>query len=285
MLETIDRIRWSELTHAYGTADDVPSLIRSLLSSREEDRAKALRALWSNIFHQGTRYQATLHAIPFLFELIENPSVVDRHRVIYLLVGLGLGCEDEFLPYGFPLREYGRAPALDAARRSKNERAERPVGRRIHLACYERVDARAGVFVSLLSDNDEDIRIASAYALCWFPACATALESIRNVLTHLPGTRHRELANVALSYGLLCYHSGIAVETEHLRPFLDHDVLYVRVAAAVGMAKATADDHVLSVLAEGAEADELRDMFETTPFNDGDLQAYAEAVFDSVSAE
>ncbi len=100
MLEQIDKIDWANLKHAYGSAADVPNDIRNLINPDENVRGKAIYNLYGNIFHQGTRYEATPHAIPFLYELIENESVADRHKIISLLVGLALGYEEEYLPQG-----------------------------------------------------------------------------------------------------------------------------------------------------------------------------------------
>ena len=100
MLERIDHIDWTSLMHAYGSAADVPNDIRNLTSSDKEVRDKALYNLYGNIFHQGTRYQATPCAIPFLYELVADESVEDRHKIISLLVNLALGYEEEYLPKG-----------------------------------------------------------------------------------------------------------------------------------------------------------------------------------------
>ncbi len=285
MLDKIDDVRWSDLQHAYGAADDVPQLIKALLSPREEDRRKSLRELWSNIFHQGTRYSATLRAIPFLFELLGDPAVADRHLVVYLLVSLAVGCEDEYLPFGFPTSKYRPILAPAPARSSVPRSSESTPSPQIHLACYQCVNANAKIFASLLSDDCEELRIASAYALCWFPACPTALGALTNILKCHSGTSDRELANAMLAYGLLSFHSGVAVDTSLLRFYLDDSRKYVRVAAAIAMAKTTADTHVLQVLSEGAHSNELQNIFETTHFFDGDLMTYAEAVLDEVSTQ
>jgi hypothetical protein len=62
----LDDIRWSGLTHAYGPAEDVPELIRALYGDDEEAAAEAIYELYGNIHHQGTIYQASAPAVPFL---------------------------------------------------------------------------------------------------------------------------------------------------------------------------------------------------------------------------
>ena len=77
MLNKLDEINWKELEHAYGPAEDVPGQIRALASTDPQVREKAQYELWGNIIHQGTIYQATSYAVPFLIELLEIPEVQD----------------------------------------------------------------------------------------------------------------------------------------------------------------------------------------------------------------
>ena len=48
MLNGLDQGNWTRLTHAYGPADDVPELIRKLVSPDAALRRKALRELNGN---------------------------------------------------------------------------------------------------------------------------------------------------------------------------------------------------------------------------------------------
>ncbi|MFI8240467.1 hypothetical protein ACIF83_24830 [Streptomyces sp. NPDC085866] len=66
VLADLDRVAWPELGHAYGTADDVPGLLRAVTRADEEAAAEAEEELWSSIVHQGTVYEATVAAVPFL---------------------------------------------------------------------------------------------------------------------------------------------------------------------------------------------------------------------------
>lgn len=91
MLERLASVDWSSLTHAYGAADDVPDLIRALDSTDPEERDGAFEALYGNIFHQGTRYAATPHAIPFLVELASQPSPKSLPELLGLIVSCVAG--------------------------------------------------------------------------------------------------------------------------------------------------------------------------------------------------
>jgi hypothetical protein len=55
MLEGLSQVPWAALEHAYGSASDVPDLIRTRRSPDPEVRKNARWHLYGNIFYQGTR--------------------------------------------------------------------------------------------------------------------------------------------------------------------------------------------------------------------------------------
>jgi len=78
MLEGLDTIDWSVLTHAHGPATDLPEMLRSLLSKDAEVWMLACATLHETIWHQGTVFPASAAVIPFLFELLIH---ADPHDV------------------------------------------------------------------------------------------------------------------------------------------------------------------------------------------------------------
>jgi hypothetical protein len=91
MLEGLDQIEWNKLHHAYGTAEDVPDLIRSLTHPSRDVRQSAYSELYGNLWHQGTIYEATAYAVPFLIEVAASESTPDRHEVLSYLGSLAEG--------------------------------------------------------------------------------------------------------------------------------------------------------------------------------------------------
>lgn len=91
MLESLDKVDWSKLHHAYGEASDVPVLIRRLLSHDEDEREIAFRDLHTNIWHQGTIWEASSFAVPFLQELLKSSETPDKLSVAHLLANLATG--------------------------------------------------------------------------------------------------------------------------------------------------------------------------------------------------
>ncbi len=68
---------WSELTHAYGNASDIPELLRQLAQNpapmREND-SEPWFTLWSSLCHQGDVYQASYAAIPHIVAIAKSST-------------------------------------------------------------------------------------------------------------------------------------------------------------------------------------------------------------------
>ena len=91
MSEQLSSINWSELSHAYGAADDVPQLLTDLTSRDEHIRGHAMGTLYTNIYHQGTVYQASAYAAPFLIELVQQEELPGRDDILVFLAHLAGG--------------------------------------------------------------------------------------------------------------------------------------------------------------------------------------------------
>ena len=90
-LEGLDAVPWSELEHAYGSAEDVPEQLRALAGPDPQERGRAQWALYGNLWHQGIVYSASPHAVPFLLRLLEAASYADRAWVLGYLYELAGG--------------------------------------------------------------------------------------------------------------------------------------------------------------------------------------------------
>ncbi|MGK3940644.1 HEAT repeat domain-containing protein [Streptomyces caeruleatus] len=140
MLTGIDEVDWASLRHAYGSAADVPGLLRGLASADPAERETALDGMYGAVHHQGDVYDSTLACVPFLLALVASGEVADRAGILELLVSIG---------------------AEDAGREDDAE------GR---LRARARVGVRAGaeVFVRLAGDADPSVRRAAPAALVRF---------------------------------------------------------------------------------------------------------------------
>jgi hypothetical protein len=69
----LDSPRWSELTHAYGDAADIPELLRQLegVPTSTYD-SEPWFSLWSALAHQGDVYSASFAAVPHVVRVIAS---------------------------------------------------------------------------------------------------------------------------------------------------------------------------------------------------------------------
>ena len=93
VLDGLDGIDWSGLHHAYGLATDVPGHLRALAGEDQEARDEALSWLFGTIWHQGTVYEATASAVPFLARIARQDRLPpdDRAMVVALLGAIAAG--------------------------------------------------------------------------------------------------------------------------------------------------------------------------------------------------
>lgn len=85
MLE-LDSPRWSELSHAYGSASDIPALLKALPTApvRQKYDAEPWFSLWSAICHQCDVYSASYAAMPYIVAAAQERQPEDRAE--YLLM-------------------------------------------------------------------------------------------------------------------------------------------------------------------------------------------------------
>ncbi|MCX3290349.1 HEAT repeat domain-containing protein [Streptomyces sp. NEAU-H22] len=145
MFRGIDEVDWASLRHAYGSAEDVPGLLRGLTSADPAERQTALDGMYGTVHHEGGVYDATLACVPFLLALAGRAEVRDRAEVVELLVSIG---------------DIDGAPGDLAA------------------STRDALRAGAGVFERLAGDADPGVRRAAPGALVRFlgrPARVLAL--------------------------------------------------------------------------------------------------------------
>ncbi|MFF0390761.1 hypothetical protein ACFYS8_19035 [Kitasatospora sp. NPDC004615] len=64
--DELDQVDWAELSHAYGSAEDVPELICGLYASEPAALDETVYELFGTVCHQGDVYAASGPAVPFL---------------------------------------------------------------------------------------------------------------------------------------------------------------------------------------------------------------------------
>ena len=70
----LDSPKWSELSHAYGSAADIPAMLHQLEQMPPHDGSKAppYFMLWSSLCHQGDAYTASYAAVPHIIRVLAS---------------------------------------------------------------------------------------------------------------------------------------------------------------------------------------------------------------------
>jgi hypothetical protein len=69
----LDSPRWPELQHAYGSAADIPALLRDLETFPScGGNSEPWFTLWSTLCHQGSIYSASFAAVPHIVRILAS---------------------------------------------------------------------------------------------------------------------------------------------------------------------------------------------------------------------
>ena len=172
MLQGLDAVPWADLGHAYGSAADVPGLLRKLFDPDPKVRSETLLTLYGNVFHQGTRYSATAHVIPFLIEMCASPQVPNRGDLLRywgnLVSGYFSVLERPCWGDGERVYDYGQVFALEPGDSSWDDYSAA-----LHHIYRESIKGH-GVACNLLADGDHSVRAGAAWVLACLPTMASA---------------------------------------------------------------------------------------------------------------
>ena len=81
-------IDWAGMTHAYGSAGEVPQILWGLVDDDPLVREQALDAFYGAVHHQGDVNECTVACVPFLVEAVLDPVVPDRGYLLELLASV-----------------------------------------------------------------------------------------------------------------------------------------------------------------------------------------------------
>ncbi len=82
---SLDSHRWTDLSQAYGTAGDIPGLIKAIAESDPAEMRKhptPWKEVWNSLWHQGSVYPATYAAVPHLVSIAEQNNLTTRLEVL-----------------------------------------------------------------------------------------------------------------------------------------------------------------------------------------------------------
>lgn len=267
-LAGLDRVPWGSLHHAYGSAVDVPGQLRALRSADAPTRRRALSELSGTVHHQGTRWEASRHVVPFLAALADDPATGDRAAVVGLLRAVVLGDRrDDALPFD-PRRAFAAAVGITdgqatlAARHlaagelcEHDKVAELADGAAIRWAAdaFHAGARHTDRYVRWLAEPDPQLAGYAAELLAWFTPAEATLAGLVAVPAGDAHAAARASANLALGH---CPVDSARIDSR-LGGLLSAGTAVVRVTAAVALARRLGDrlpDRALDVLAEARSA-------------------------------
>jgi hypothetical protein len=192
----LDKIDWHAMEHAYGPADEVPELVRGLISADPEVREEALDGMEGAVHHQGDVYDCTLASIPFLLEAAVHPGLPGRGEILGLLASIGGAEHDRPAESGTLYRDAAEAvaaacPAFLGLLADPDPAVRRAVGQALLVCRGEAARAVAAVQKRIDVEPDLDVRIALVAALGTFGKRAKAGD--------LPGVAVAEVCAVLLA--------------------------------------------------------------------------------------
>lgn len=172
-LQGLSAVDWSAVSHAYGPATDVPALLRAFVSDVPDHREFACKLLFQTIWHQGTVYEATAVAVPFLYQLLEADGVLDKSSVAHLLATIADGHSYLECHANTPMMAATWESILAKDGKTLDAELARELG---HVTATKRAVARRlDVLYPYLRDPEPEIRRSVAFTVGCFPEIAARL--------------------------------------------------------------------------------------------------------------
>ncbi|WP_257135648.1 HEAT repeat domain-containing protein, partial [Streptomyces sp. b94] len=156
----LDAQPWASYTHAYGSAEDVPGHLRALAADDDAAADEAQSELYGSILHQGSVYEASAKAVPFLARTAA--AGIRTTEVLLLLGGIAEGGADP-------------RPTCGAEPREETGPSEGRAGESDEVACRRAVVAELPLLIASLTDESPSVRQAAAWAAGWTGAAGAAL--------------------------------------------------------------------------------------------------------------
>jgi hypothetical protein len=217
LLDGLDDVPWANLKHAYGRAAQVPLLLRALVDPTSASGALAadttpmglvhregvdrslqeavVERLRDALYHQESRYPASVKAIPFIAEILrDGPDDGKLHELLLdFLLALAIGCPDD----SFPARRFAVDPSEGDV--DDEDRWGHPLGGRDEMACYEAVQAELSTIERFVTHPIEAPALCAIAVLAFFAESAARSCDVLRGLEEDPSLRLRPLL-VACSF-------------------------------------------------------------------------------------
>jgi hypothetical protein len=179
VFEGLDDVDWASMQHAYGSAADVPAMLRGLVSQDDGVRREAEEGMWGAVHHQGDVYDSTVAAIPFLLA-IAGTSGTGQRAALDLLASVGGIDVSSLLEEGNPVPWVAPGASYVAARRQVAEARE--------------------LLLAQLDSPQADVRCATVSAALVGPPTEAVAVRLREMHDREADPDARSVAQAALSW-------------------------------------------------------------------------------------
>jgi hypothetical protein len=248
----MEDVPWNKLWQAYGTAEEVPEILRTLLTGDADARREAQLYISGNVCHQGTRYSSSAAVVPFLIEFLTYPDCPDKDELIGLLLYIAFGLNNLVPPEMIPAPEqleWERLIDLKGLpfeevevrwQQGKLELEDEQVNIFAKLwewNAYNAVATRAEVFCKFITREFEDsLRMAAIYAVAHFPQLVQAsIPLLRAALDVEQNARH--CLNLLFALALLDRATNDNNDIQRFQAFFEQDEeTLIKLAAAIALA-------------------------------------------------
>ncbi len=262
MLERLDQIDWSKLNHAYGSADDIPDHIRGLFTSSTQKREETWYELYGNLWHQGTVYEATAYAVPFLIELLEIESTPDKHNILSYLGTLAEGSSYIDAHKELNITCYTEE---DLTIRLQQELEWVRITRDTVLKAHN-------VYLGFLSTDNPDIICATAYLLSRFPEHAHKFWP--KLQEKFETAKNDDITRFGIAITSQYFHTDNIVPIDWLLAKFDQETKFeIKIALGISMLYHSnfSFEKILTFLTKNIIwSEELDKMFHTQPWDIGE---------------
>lgn len=280
MLEGLERIDWESLGHAYGPAGDVPGLVRGLASVEKKVRDDSLRALWGNIWHQGSVYEATAHAVPFLIELASSEKIQDRDLILIFLAALANGTSYLDVHQHLTLFKDIHGAEMETESWQMDLARERSWVQATRSAVANGKD----VFIRMVDHPDWKVRESAAYLLA-----SLGKEAAEAATVLAKRLACEQVARARISFLLALGPLGAETLPHLERAFASEREPAAKLAAAlsiVGLARERATESTIGFLIDAlSQAEEFEPSYEGSPWIDADLETLISSFLQAIGPE
>ena len=96
---SLDSPKWSELEHAFGSANDIPTLLRHLEENPSIDgKDEPWFSLFSSLVHQGDIYSASFAAVPHVVRIFSQTPTQVGSSCLKFLAYVEISRQDKSVP-------------------------------------------------------------------------------------------------------------------------------------------------------------------------------------------